>query len=1484
MSGVKLCQVYPSSQSDTLTDVDVIAIHGLDTSSPETWTWKERDKNKEVNWLKDSEMLPHRIPEARIFTCDWPASLFADNTAIQPTPEELARSLLLGIKSRLGADSTRPIIFIASCLGGIILIQAMAIAASGDEYYKLWTATRGIVFLATPFRGTAFEQVANIATKILNLKGRFASKVVTNLLNILKEPNQYLQDLVADFTRICQHRELNKKPCHLAIFYEAEKGNLLRKVPFLGIGADLFNEPRPLVDSHSARLDMVQNPIPLQRTHVMMNKFDGPEDLGYDAVAGRIEIMLCEIRKLHPIEKANAWIHNEHYCLEKLGIERLSGALLPMDRCYINLSIVEKPRDKSGTLNNEDRHMPQEDPEIELSTLFSPRNPREAQNADKAQNDPVIPRRILIRGRAGVGKTTLCKRIVYEFTYKKIWCDLFKDVLWVPLRNLKLGGRRSAGKYSFKWLFQHEYFSQSLEPKELADALCDDLTVSKYKYVFILDGLDEVSQDLDDDMSKLLDTLLNQPNVIITSRPGASLPRTLDHLDLELETIGFYPNQVEAYIGSAFPDPQTGEPDTSKVEGVKSFLHRYPLIQDLVRIPIQLDAFCYTWNFDSDEKDVQETMAAVYQNIELRLWMKDAVHLRELTKHQIEEFNESEVRGLMENELHRIEILAFTGIYNNIIDFDPKHRAVITKHFLEEFSKPFSNLKTMIPLNSLLSRVSFLRSSDRSSTITVASYHFLHLTFQEYFGARYFVRQWEAQKQLKCLTLNGGKSEKKHPEKFLGEKKYNARYDMFWRFVAGLLDEEQEVVRFFQTIEEEPRDLLGPTHQRLVARCLSEVSTEMPLLKCLEKQLSQWVEFDCKRNYYPVLAGEIVLSAAMLMEAMHQEPRLKAQVLNALSKVRVLSKMILSEIASQLQDESRRVRYAALRALSGQQLTEEHIQKIVSCLKVERCSMARSAAIKALKGQLLTDEHLETIEACIKDGMELGIIIALQGWQLTDQLIRAVIACLNGGALERRDILPLLKGQPLTEEHFRDIEERLIDEDNWLRAKAIKLLEGKPLTKERAWDLAQGSKYPKTFMLIKAYMDSRTPKGRKATDTDLQKIEEILQSRDGWGRAEDLSFIKDKQLTRNPKYMEQWPITLAIESSRCRPSVTIPYLEDESSEVKTEALRVLESQPRSALSGELLDAIVKCCEDDDESVRWEAVQMFQGWPTLEEKPFQAVKARLKDESSYVQREAIKVFQSWPTLSADLLQSIAELFKDEDWKVRAAALNAIEGKPKLPEELLQSIAAYIKVEYPLVQRAAIDVLKSLPYLSEKIRQTIAECLGEVHPNNQIAAIELLNAQKGLAEKSKQAIAAWFKVDNQSVQKAAVKALISQQALSSIPNEDVELFYQILLQESFSEHVSWRVNDGDSYITLGHEEYSQPLPDRFIDMIRQAQKKEGVPSHPSMRAQSFLESFTRFENPKRVEVDLDIESDPEVVSSVKSVKHTARRFPSAGRARG
>jgi hypothetical protein len=239
--GVDVRQVYPTDAWEE-TDFDIIAIHGLDTRSPDTWTWRDPNNHagSGINWLSDPTMLPKLFPRAGIYTCDWPASLFNSADSIQSTIEELARSLLLGVQARQNTTKTRPAVFIASCLGGIVLAKALVLAAAPrSEYSPLWRDTVGIIFLATPFRGTAFQRIARHSIFFLKSFAMLSGRRVTSLIDSVGESTPFLEELVASFTSTCLQRG---DSCQLSVFYETGKGNLWRKFLPLPIADMLFEQ------------------------------------------------------------------------------------------------------------------------------------------------------------------------------------------------------------------------------------------------------------------------------------------------------------------------------------------------------------------------------------------------------------------------------------------------------------------------------------------------------------------------------------------------------------------------------------------------------------------------------------------------------------------------------------------------------------------------------------------------------------------------------------------------------------------------------------------------------------------------------------------------------------------------------------------------------------------------------------------------------------------------------------------------------------------------------------------------------------------------------------------------------------------------------------------------------------------------------------------------------------------------------------------
>lgn len=676
----------------------------------------------------------------------------------------------------------------------------------------------------------------------------------------------------------------------------------------------------------SATLDIIPDPLPLNRNHILMNKFHGAGCADYEKVAGKIREMVFKIHARTPLEQADALIRNDHYNEDRLRIERLSGEQLPMDQCYINLAIVEQSRGKADSSDishsspfslfaREKVETPDKNVQIELATIFNKREGRDGRT--------IQPRRILIRGRAGVGKTTLCKKMVYDFTHDtklhRSWAELFDRLLWVPLRRLK---GRSRESYNLGNLFHDEFFSQcnDEEGHRLVRAIWDATRLQKGgRTLFILDGLDEVSGEWhrDDAMYYFLQTLLNQPNVIITSRPSGTLLTGLHSVNLELETIGFYPDQVSAYLNA---DPKIKH----RSKEIQSFLRQHWLIRELVRIPIQLDALCYTWD-DFDPGTVPDTMTGIYEAIIQRLWRKDIVRLGKRHNGQPvthSHIGVSDVEDFVEHESRLLEGLAFTGLDNDVIEFTPKHRTAISRQFKHQ----------CVLLDKTLPGLSFLRTSDPLSNDCNRNYHFLHLTFQEYFAARHFVRHWNLGQPLACLDLRDKVTKQIAPVAFLQKQKYSARYDVFWRFVAGFLVAEDKerpgprrgALKFFHAIEQESMDLLGPAHQRLVMHCLSEVSTENAALRqCLEdelkleEKLKLWLLFECTFQREAHLATEMEFPEQALRNALQEgSDDIKIVIIGSLRGRRVLPPSINERVPSWLGgDASQRLKLSVLDAL-----------------------------------------------------------------------------------------------------------------------------------------------------------------------------------------------------------------------------------------------------------------------------------------------------------------------------------------------------------------------------------------------------------------------------------------------------------------------------------------------------------------------------------------------------------------------------------------
>ncbi|KAK0711611.1 hypothetical protein B0H67DRAFT_296663 [Lasiosphaeris hirsuta] len=208
-------------------------------------------------------MLPAALPKARIFTYDWNANYFAD----APVQTLLGHAdTLLGLVAEGRDSQTRPIIFVTSCFGGLIL------AEEGSPYRHILLSTVGIVFLATPFHGSDAAKQARWHVLVAGIMGEQASK---QLIQDLEQKHDFVRQRVQKFTEIA-NAEAVRLP--LSCFFETRKTEMLRRILSRGWAKKLSTgvTHKILVTESSACLHGFPRQG-LDTTHSYINKFRGPQ-------------------------------------------------------------------------------------------------------------------------------------------------------------------------------------------------------------------------------------------------------------------------------------------------------------------------------------------------------------------------------------------------------------------------------------------------------------------------------------------------------------------------------------------------------------------------------------------------------------------------------------------------------------------------------------------------------------------------------------------------------------------------------------------------------------------------------------------------------------------------------------------------------------------------------------------------------------------------------------------------------------------------------------------------------------------------------------------------------------------------------------------------------------------------------------------------------------------------------------------------------
>ena len=327
------------------------------------------------------------------------------------------------------------------------------------------------------------------------------------------------------------------------------------------------------------------------------------------------------------------------------------------------------------------------------------------------------PKRLLVYGRPGIGKTTFSKKTAFDWAkQRKEILKKFDVVLLIKLRDVcDLQDIRDVLRAS-KLLAGGEVVS--------VDDVYEYILHNQEKVLLILDGYDEYFCTGESPVLEIWKgARLTDVHVIITTRQEKTDELRLPS-DVQFEINGFKSDkQVRAFVSKVLGDEE-------KVEEFVSYLDQRDL-KDLAEIPLLLLMLCTVWN-ENHFKELPKSRAHICQNFVLTL-----IHHAITKDTKAEEEEDINVLELYNVELCALGKLAFDALLQNALSF------------------PFSKLPDSIYISlsdkfikfglfHVLNAATFLRRKKHV--------YFIHKSVQEYLAAYFLKEELLKEESTSCLS------------------------------------------------------------------------------------------------------------------------------------------------------------------------------------------------------------------------------------------------------------------------------------------------------------------------------------------------------------------------------------------------------------------------------------------------------------------------------------------------------------------------------------------------------------------------------------------------------------------------------------------------------------------------------------------------------------------------------------------------------------
>ncbi|KJZ70321.1 hypothetical protein HIM_10289 [Hirsutella minnesotensis 3608] len=254
--------------------VDICFVHGLTGNRDSTWT----AQGQSTPWPKT--LLPSKLSKARIVTYGYDAYIVRKSVASSNRLIDHATNLLHDLTTdRASCDaSSRPLIFVAHSLGGLVCKEAVLLSRNNPEAHLrgVFECTKGIIFMGTPHKGSWMADWAEIPASALGL----LKSTNKPLLKILATNDQLLESIQVRFWSMVRELREAGRRLEVTCFFE--------ELPLPVVGR--------IVSKESATLEGYSS-FSIHANHRDMVKFGSADDNGFERLLGELTRWESRIRE-----------------------------------------------------------------------------------------------------------------------------------------------------------------------------------------------------------------------------------------------------------------------------------------------------------------------------------------------------------------------------------------------------------------------------------------------------------------------------------------------------------------------------------------------------------------------------------------------------------------------------------------------------------------------------------------------------------------------------------------------------------------------------------------------------------------------------------------------------------------------------------------------------------------------------------------------------------------------------------------------------------------------------------------------------------------------------------------------------------------------------------------------------------------------------------------------------------------------------------